>query len=161
VEHSGIGQLVTALEEHFGSRAEVLKARSGLATLRSGARRLAVDDPVTAGRMESRAEEIESASTELGELRLWQLVTSGQAELSDEEVEEVRLLVAGLEPWDRLGIDPGCAGPDLVRAAGAAVERWRAKAGHPLTNRSTQEVSELVARSLEHIHTQLREASVT
>ena len=96
------------------------------------------------------------ASTELAELRLWQLIVTRQVDLSDDEVEELRRLVSGADPAERLGVDSTAPGAELEARALAGVERWRSRAGHPLSDRITQEVGELVARSYEHLHAQLK-----
>ena len=45
------------------------------------------------------------------------------------------------------------ASPDEVRAAAlAGVERWRGRAGNPLSDRRTIEAAEIVSRAYEEIH---------
>ena len=155
VEESGLPALLRSLADRFGPRAEVLKSRSALAEMLAVAAGLSRDDAAVAGRISARVEAIEAASTELSELRLWQLVSTGEVELTDDEVEEVRNVVSSIEPAVQLGLDPNTPRSELANTALIGVERWRTKASHPLSDRSTQEVGELVARSFESVYARL------
>jgi hypothetical protein len=152
IEESGIEALTSGLEDRFGPRADVLKARSALAKLRQCADRLMQDDEGLARQVSARVEAIEASSTELTELRIWQLAISEQIALSDEEFLEVRRLTSGSGPAERLGVGVSAPPAELSAAALAGADRWRTRSGHPLSDRITQEASELIARSYEHLY---------
>jgi hypothetical protein len=155
LEESGLPALISDLEGRFEPRADVLKCRSALTELRASAGNLAGDDGALAADLLARAEQIEASSTELSELRLWQLITSPTIELADDEVGEIRALVSRTEPAERLGGDAGASDGELAAAALTATERWRTRAGHPLTDRATREVAELASRSYESLYASL------
>ncbi len=152
IEESGIEALISGLEDRFGPRADVLKARSALAKLRECGDRLMQHDAGLARQLAARAEAIEAGSTELTELRIWQLAISEQIALSDEEFLEVRRLTSGTSPAERLGVDPAAPSAELSAVALAGADRWRIRSGHPLSDRITHEASGLIARSYEHLY---------
>jgi 50S ribosome-binding GTPase len=152
VRTSGLSELRQLIGRHFLPRAQVLRARSTLTGLRKVARDLAASDPVAARELESRIERISASAHEFAELRLAHLVLSGAVRLPDDATAEVERMVAVGGPATRVGLD-GDASPEAIRAAAVqGIERWRAQAEDPLTDRLLADVCEVMARSYEGIY---------
>lgn len=147
---SGLDELLRLLSEQFGSRAEVLKARTAL----TGLELLLRSAPRPGS--EVLEEALEKVTAEAHEFREIDVLVGPElrsGELAPEIVAEAeRLLGArGDAAAMRLGL-PADAAPHQVRdEATASLARWRAKAEHPLTTRSTRDVSRAVARCCERI----------
>ena len=155
LEHSGIRALQRVLEpRRTAARASLLKARSALVALR------AIAVVLRPGRRDAEPVEVveaidrlEASSGALALLRLQHLVLAGHLELE-------RVGARGGRPAVRPGRcrAPGRPGrrrrrPTTVRAAAlAGVERWRARAGNPLSDRRLIEAAEIVSRAYEEIY---------
>jgi hypothetical protein len=152
VAESGIEQLAAVLDEHFAGRARALKARSVLVALKDVARRLEGDEPAASRDLLIAAEEFESTTHDLAELRLWHLAISGAVELDPDDVAEIRRVTAVGDPAERLGLAPD-ASPSLLReTARRRIEYWRGRGTHPLTDRELEEVCQILARSYEGLY---------
>ncbi|HET7169716.1 MAG TPA: dynamin family protein [Candidatus Limnocylindrales bacterium] len=152
IDASGIRELQRLLADRYGARADVLKARSALAALRAAVERLERDRVAGAAELVRAIDRLEAESGDLALLRLQHLVQSGRIELpADEESEVARLSVSG-SPAERLGLPLDADAADVRDAAIAAIERWRAVAGNPLSDRPLVEASEIVSRAYEQIH---------
>ena len=147
---SGLDELLRVLDEQFGSRAEVLKARTaltGLEMLLRSAPRPGAD------LLEESLEKVRAEAHEFREVDVLVGPELRSGELGPEVVAEAeRLLGArGDAAAMRLGL-PADAAPDQVRdEATAALARWRAKAEHPLATRPARDISRAVARCCERI----------
>jgi predicted GTPase len=152
LEHSGIRELQRMLAEHYGERAQVLKARSALTALRAIGKELdrraipAGSDVVLA------VDRLEASSQDLAMLRLLHLVMTGLVELGGAEREEIDRLCGIGGPNARVGLATE-AGPTEVRTVALeGIERWRMRAGNPFSDRRTIEAAEIVSRAYEEIY---------
>ena len=157
LEHSGIrGQrFQRVLAEQYTARAQALKARSALAALRVVGEELDRRGTAGAADLVQAVDRLEASSQALAMLRLLHLVLSGQIALRDEERAEIeRLSASGTAAADRLGLPNGAAPDEVRNAAIAGIERWRSRAGNPMSDRQTIEAAEIVSRAYEEIHAQ-------
>lgn len=152
---SGVPALADLLRTRFLPRAQVLQARNVLAGLRSVARRLRDDEPDLGRHLEGELERIEATSLDFAELRLLQLVLGGATQLSDEEIDDLARVANHDDPAGRLGARPDDP-TTAVRAATAAVDRWRTRAGSPVIDSPTREACDLGARLCESIAASMR-----
>jgi predicted GTPase len=154
LEHSGIRELQRVLTDAYAARASLLKARSALVALRAIGVALGRDG---AGGPEASAvigaiDRLEASSGALALLRLQHLVLAGHLDLSDDDRAEIDRLCRQADGAARAGL-PADATPDAVRAAAlAGVDRWRARAGNPLSDRRLIEAAEIVSRAYEEIY---------
>jgi hypothetical protein len=79
-------------------------------------------------------------------------VLAGHLILSGDERAEVDRLAGSQDARVRAGVDPTASAGDLRSAALAGVERWRERAGNPLSDRRTIEAAEIISRTYEEIH---------
>ena len=152
LEHSGIRDLQRVLEESYAARASVLKARSALVALRAIGLALDRAGVADGNRLIESIDRLETSSGELALLRLQHLVLAGHLILSDDERAEVDRLAGSQDARVRAGVDPTASAGDLRSAALAGVERWRERAGNPLSDRRTIEAAEIISRTYEEIH---------
>jgi GTPase SAR1 family protein len=131
---SGLDELRRFVRDHFQPRAQVLKARSALASLRTVARRLAGTEAPTADWLEREVERLEAATQEFALLRLGHLVATGLVRFAPDEVTEVERVVDG-------GAIEG--------APIEGIERWRTRGSDPLADPATAEAAETMARVYE------------
>ena len=149
---SGIAGLERILDERFAARSDALKARSALAALRAIADELARRSVPGAGRLAADIEQVEAGSEELALLRLLHLVLAGTIEVSPDEGAEIDRLTGSGSPGERVGLAAD-ASPAATRAAAlAGIDRWRARAASPLSDRRTVEAAEIVIRAYERVH---------
>jgi len=79
----------------------------------------------------------------------------GQVALKAEERAEIeRLSASGTAAAERLGLASGAPREEVQAAAIAGIERWRSRAGNPMSDRQTIEAAEIVSRAYEEIHAQ-------
>lgn len=161
LERSGIRELQRILAERYAGRAQALKARSALATLRVIGEELDRRGVAGAPEVVIGVDRLEASSQELALLRLLHLVLTGVVELSQDERAEVDRMCGSMSPTERAGLAAG-ADPAAVRTAAlGGIERWRSRASSPLSDRRTIEASEIVARAYEEIHaTTVRDAAL-
>jgi hypothetical protein len=153
VRRSGVDALRTALATQFADRADLLKARSGLAVLTSVLRTRpgpAVDDLAAA------VERIVAGTHAFAEARLLNELRSGNVAFPDDASADAERLLGGEGDTAaaRLGLaeDTEAGAPDtttLRAAATAALARWQRRAEHPLAARRTIEAASVVVRSCE------------
>ncbi len=152
VAASGLPALQELLHQHFEQRAQLLKARSALRSLRALAHELARYDHHRAAQLAASVEQLEATSHEFAELRLIHLLAAGIVTFDEDRSDEIARVVGSGAAWQRAGLGPD-ATPDHVRqAALAAVERWRAAAANPLADPATREACDIVARSYEGLY---------
>jgi dynamin family protein len=155
LEHSGIRELQRVLSEQYTARAQALKARSALAALRVIGEELDRRGTAGAADLVQSVDRLEASSQALAMLRLLHLVLSGQIALrADERAEIERLSASGTAAAERLGLATGAPRDEVQAAAIAGIERWRSRAGNPMSDRQTIEAAEIVSRAYEEIHAQ-------
>jgi predicted GTPase len=155
LEHSGIRALQRVLTDAYAARASVLKARSALVALRAIGVALGRDGAggPDASAVITAIDRLEASSGALAMLRLQHLVLAGHLDLDDDERAEIDRLCSPGDGATRAGL-PAEAQPEDVRAAAlAGVERWRSRAGSPLSDRRLIEAAEIVSRAYEEIYT--------
>jgi len=152
LEHSGIRALQRVLAEAYGARAAALKARSALVALRAIGVALARDGVTGSSEVIEAVDRLEASSGALALLRLQHLVLAGHVALADADRDEIDRLCGAGDGAVRVGLAPD-ATADAVRAAAlAGVDRWRARAGNPLSDRREIEAAEIVSRAYEAIY---------
>jgi predicted GTPase len=152
LKHSGIRALQRVLAEAYGDRAALLKARSALVALRAIGAVLGRDGAKGSVEIAEAIDRLEASSGALALLRLQHLVLAGYLELDERERDEIARLCGAGADSERVGLAAD-ASADTVRAAAlAGVERWRSRAGNPLSDRRTIEAAEIVSRAYEEIH---------
>jgi hypothetical protein len=154
LELSGIRALQRILAEAYAARASILKARSALVALRGIGVALGRDGTAGSGAAElvEAIDRLEASSGALAMLRLQHLVLAGHLELTASEREEFERLWSGDSAAVRAGLALGAASEEVRAAALDGVERWRARAGSPLSDRRTIEAAEIVSRAYEEIY---------
>jgi GTPase SAR1 family protein len=156
---SGLDELRGVIRDLFLPRAQVLKARSTLAGLRSVARELARLDEASGRRLASEVEKVESSTPEFAQLRLAHLVRSGAVPFSPEQQFELELVTAPTTSVAaRLGLEATADRPQLEHAALDAVERWRTEGASPLNDPAVTEACEAMARSYEALYLEVAPA---
>ncbi|MFD3462538.1 dynamin family protein [Nocardia fluminea] len=151
---SGIEELRSVLEVQFGQRAEELKAHSALSTLD---RILAAFPGAEADRLRPRVRARLADVHGFTELRLLGRLRTDELPLPPPVLADLYRMLggAGVAAHLRLGL-PAEADLDALRAtAFAAVRTWRARAAHPLADRSTATACRAAARSAEGILAEL------
>jgi GTP-binding protein EngB required for normal cell division len=156
LERSGIRALQRVLTEAFGDRAALLKARSALVALRAIAATLGRTGAAGSAEVATAIDRLEASSGALALLRLQHLVLAGQLELAEAERVEVERLWGGGDGTARVGLEVDASAQDVKAAALAGVERWRNRAGNPLSDRRMIEAAEIVSRAYEEIYTGAR-----
>jgi hypothetical protein len=158
VQHSGLNDLRTFIEVHFGPRAGTLKLRGVLVGLERLLRDAPRDgsDSILAG-----IERIQLASHGLRELALLsQARVAGLPLSADDAAVAVRIVGgSGIAPAARLGLPEDAPRAVARERVVADLDRWRAKAYSPLTERAAADVCRVVIRSLEEVASGVLEAT--
>ncbi len=154
LEQSGIRELQRVLAEQYTARAQALKARSALAALRAIGLELDRQGVHDAADLVQAIDRLEASSQALALLRLLHLVLSGRVALAADERAEIDRLCGSGSPAERAGLADGAPAAEVRQAAVAGIERWRSRAGNPLSDRQTIEAAEIVSRAYEEIHAQ-------
>jgi 50S ribosome-binding GTPase len=152
LERSGIRALQRVLTEAFGDRAALLKARSALVALRAIAGTLGRAGVPGSTDVATAIDRLEASSGALALLRLQHLVLAGHLELAESERAEVERLWRGGNGTARVGLEADASAQDVKAAALAGVERWRGRAGNPLSDRRMIEAAEIVSRAYEEVY---------
>jgi dynamin family protein len=152
LEHSGIRPLQRVLTERYAARAQVLKARSALVALRAIGVSLDRDAVARGSEIVEAVDRLEASSGELALLRLQHLVLAGLLALAEDERVEIDRLTGGGDSATRVGLAPAADADEVRAAAVAGIERWRARAGNPLSDRRTIEAAEIVSRAYEAVY---------
>jgi len=152
-ERSGLDRLRAVLLRQFSERARVLQARSALVGLLAVIRS---NDSAEADDLRADAEQVTAAAHEFEEVRLLDALRTSGLELADAQAEELDRLLGGSghDPASRLGLPPETSDEQIVQAARAALDRWRAIAEHPLLGRAAQNAARGASRTLEGLASQ-------
>ncbi|MFE3000523.1 dynamin family protein [Nocardia sp. NPDC059246] len=157
---SGLDELRTVLDVQFAQRADELKAHSALTAL---ARILIANPGSAADALLPRVRTLLADVHGFAELRLLAHLRSDELPLPPEDLAELNRLIGGtgVAPTLRLGLS---AHTDLATqrdAALAAVQKWRARARHPLADQFTANACLTAARSAEGLLDILHEPPTT
>lgn len=148
---SGIRELRATLSTQFGSRRDVLKARSALLALDAALHEPGADaDP----ELVRELERVRSGAHEFAEVRLLNALHSGTVALrSDADLADAQRLLGaeGSTPRRRLGLPDGAGEAEIVQAATEAAARWRRVAEHPLSSREVNDAAQVLVRSCERL----------
>lgn len=146
---SGIDDLRQLLDTVFRSRRSVLKARAGLITLRS----ILARNPTGAEQLERELERIMANAHEISELRLLNVIRSGQVEFEPELAGQLERIVgsSGGDARRRLGLPTEVTDEETRSAAVATLGGWRAKLEHPLTTREQSDALQIAVGSVERL----------
>jgi len=160
VRRSGIEALRETLVTQFAARADLLKARTGLAVLSAVLRTHPLDG---SEQMLAEIEQIMASTHAFAEARLLNALRAGNVVLDDAGAQEAERLLGGHgdAPAVRLGLatDEDATQPDLMALEAAAMDalsRWRRRAEHPMASRSSIETALLVVRSCEGVLASMR-----
>lgn len=147
---SGLDPLIDMLGRQFQARAEALKARTALvgvaALLRTSPRE-------GTGHLAAALERLQVNAHEFRELRLLATLRTTGVSLDPELANEAEGLIGG---WGaashvRLGLEADAGPEQLADRARRYLERWRAVAENPLTDRSALDACRVVIRSCEGV----------
>lgn len=157
---SGLDELRTVLDVQFAQRAEELKAHSALTGL---ARILTAHPGPTADALLPRIHTLLANVHGFAELRLLGHLRTDELPLPPADLAELHHLIggAGVATHLRLGL-PSHTDLSTQRAAALeAVHKWRARARHPLADRSMANACLVAARSAEGLLDVLHEPPTT
>jgi hypothetical protein len=155
---SGLDAVNRLVADHFLPRADILKARTALAALRTNAVELEGMHPANGRQLAAEVERCEASSPDFAELRLSHLVLSGLVAFDADQRLELGVLTepaAGVER--RLGGDRNSDQGTLRANALAGVERWRTRGAAPMADAAMREACETMAHSYESLFVQLHE----
>jgi hypothetical protein len=152
VDTSGLDALRSVLDGHFTARAQMLKARSALSSLRTSVRELAELDPPGTRRLMLDIERFEASTHAFAELRLVHMVLSGILKVSPDHQAEITRLTGDGPAASRVGCPPDASADDIRIAALNGIERWRTLAGSPLIDRESADAFNIAVRSYEGIY---------
>ncbi len=160
VQRSGLDELRTVLDVQFAQRAEELKAHSALTAL---ARILLANPGTAADALLPRVRTLLADVHGFAELRLLGHLRAEELPLPAADLAELHRLVggSGVASHLRLGLS---AHTDLAtqrEEALAAVNKWRARARHPLADQFTANACLTAARSAEGLLDVLHEPPTT
>jgi hypothetical protein len=142
---SGLPGLRATVAERFGRRAELLRARNGLAVARRAAAALGDGELSVAG------EQVEAGTHELAEARVLEDLRRGVLGLDAAATGDAARLLgdAGTDVASRSGAGVG-AGADAVRAALVDQHaRWQERLAHPLASHATAAAAAVLVRTCE------------
>jgi hypothetical protein len=152
VDTSGLNALREVLDGHFAARAQMLKARSALSSLRSSVRSLAEHDPSGARRLSQEIERFEASTHAFAELRLVHMTLVGALPINQEAQDDIRRLTGGGSAATRTGCPSGASVDEIRAAALAGIDRWRMLASNPMLDRDTVDAFNIAVRSYEGIY---------
>ncbi|MEU0542859.1 dynamin family protein [Nocardia sp. NPDC005978] len=157
---SGLDELRTVLDVQFAQRAEELKAHSALTGL---ARILAAHPGVTADALLPRVRTLLADVHGFAELRLLGHLRTGELPLPPADLTELHRLIGGAGVATHLRLDlPAHADLPTQRASAlAAVQKWRARARHPLADQFLSNACLTAVRSAEGLLDVLHEPPTT
>jgi hypothetical protein len=147
---SGLDPLLAMLSRQFQARAEALKARTALVGVET---LLRASPREGTGPLAAALERLQVNAHEFRELRLLATLRTTGTSLAPELANEAEGLIGG---WGaaahvRLGLDPDSGPEQLAAGARRFLDRWRAVAENPLTDRSALDACRVVIRSCEGI----------
>lgn len=158
VRRSGLGEVSRILTTQFAARADALKGRSALLTLRHElTRRQSGGDPAVADLL-ARVEVCLRSHHDVEELTLiTTLHTAPPADLTAAQAEEAEIILggAGTSAAERLRHSADTARSTLLDDAVEGVQRWRLVQSDPASGEATRNLCRVVIRSLEGVLAEL------
>ena len=151
---SGLDELMALVSRQFQARADLLKARTALAAVE----RLVQERPrEDTDDLLASIERLQSNTHDFLELRLLATLRTEPITLTADLVAEGERLLGGqgVAVHDRLGLTEDAADSDVRSRAVFHLDRWRALAESPLSDRAVTEVCRTIARSCEGVVAQL------
>ncbi|MGA7049709.1 MAG: isoniazid-induced dynamin-like GTPase IniC [Mycobacterium sp.] len=149
LERSGLVALRAVIDQQFAQRSDMLKAHTALVSLR----RFVEAFPIVATPyIVADIEPLLADTHSFEELRLLSQLHSRPTTLNADEIASLRRIIggSGTNPASRLGLNPEDLHPNEgPRAAFAAAQRWRRRAGHPLNDPFTTRACRAAVRSAE------------
>ncbi len=147
-DRSGLGPLRDALLGRFAGRAGALKARSALLAVDTVLRRHPVP---AAAPLAHELEMLTAGAHEFAEIRLLDMLRTGDLMLTDTERAEAERLLGGegVHPHTRLGQPVGSLPEDGLHRARAALTQWQRRAEHPASTRPVREAARVLVRTCE------------
>ncbi|MFF1252860.1 dynamin family protein [Pseudarthrobacter sp. NPDC058329] len=147
---SGLDPLMEMLGRQFQARAGALKARTALVGVETLLRTTPREGT---GHLAAALERLQVNAHEFRELRLLAVLRTTGVPLDPELANEAEGLIGG---WGasshvRLGLDADAGAEQLGTEARRYLERWRAVAENPLTDRSALDACRVVIRSCEGV----------
>lgn len=154
VQHSGLNELTTFIDDQFRSRVDALKVRGVL----SGIERVLRDAPREGDQaIAAGIERINATAHTMRELSLLSRARQGGLPLPEAASLEAQRIIGGDGAADRarVGLGEEATNDDLRARVDELVAKWRTLAQSPLTERAGAEVCRVVIRSLEEIASHL------
>ncbi|WP_461187694.1 dynamin family protein [Arthrobacter sp. Z4-13] len=147
---SGLDPLIDMLGRQFQARGEALKARTALVGVETLLRTSPRDGT---GSLAAALERLQVNAHEFRELRLLATLRTTGVSLDPELANEAEGLIGGwgAASYIRLGLEADAGPEQLAAEARRCVERWRAVAENPLTDRSALDACRVVIRSCEGV----------
>lgn len=142
-KRSGVEAVRHELVTRFAGRADILKARSALASLETIAARPGGDE------LRAELERLTAAAHELAEIRVLDDHRGGVLGFGSAEGEMVERLLAGTSVCERLGIDPGAPVAEVRGDLLTTIDRFRRRAENPLSSPALAAAAHVVVRSCE------------
>jgi Dynamin family len=146
VTWSGLDELRTVIDQHFGPRARTLQARTALVSLRVLAKDLSTINPQLGAQLSRGCEQIEATAIDFGRLRAAHLLRTATIRLNPVERSELERLLMAPTLGEGLGLSAAPEQSELRRVALESVSRWRTRAGDPMANPQLVEVCDIAAR---------------
>ncbi len=151
LERSGLVTLRQVIDQQFAQRSDMLKAHTALVSLR---RFVEVFPILATPHIIADIDPLLADTHAFEELRLLSQLSSRTTTLNEEEIASLRRIIggSGTDPVSRLGLNPEQPHADPnegPRAAFAAAQRWRRRAGHPLNDPFTTRACRAAVRSAE------------
>jgi Dynamin family len=143
---SGLDDLRTVIDQHFGPRARTLQARTALVSLRTLAKDLVPVNPQLGAGLSRGCEQIEATAIDFGRLRAAHLLRTATIRVNPVDRSDLERLLMAPTLGEGLGLN---ATPDEGQLRSAALEsvlRWRRRAGDPMANPQLVEVCDIAAR---------------
>ncbi|GAB0102479.1 dynamin-like GTPase family protein [Nocardia sp. JMUB6875] len=159
-ERSGLEELRTVLDVQFAQRADELKAHSALTAL---ARILTANPGSAADALLPRVRTLLADVHGFAELRLLAHLRTDELPLPADDLAELHRLIGGtgVAPTLRLGLSAHTDIATQREVALAAVQKWRARARHPLADQFFANACLTAARSAEGLLDILHEPPTT
>jgi hypothetical protein len=149
---SGLPGLEQLVRDRFGGRARHLVSRSVLNGLHAVLEDAAGYAPSVAASLQRDLEELEASTHEFAELRMLDLVLSGDAGFSEDERREAERVTMPGSTSDRVGLSRSATSDEIRSAAIAGAARWRDRSANVIGGRPGALCSETLARSYEGIY---------
>lgn len=165
IQQSGIANLRTLIQSHFGHRAFLIKLSNGLQRLKVACfqqqQRLSGGDRQIVTEIAGRFEALESQAHAFQELRVLRSYYEGKLELSPEEVKQLLDVTGehGTHCGQRLGLKEESTLVDMMKVAQTQMQAWQFRASDPFgASPQMLEAARVMTRSYERIIYHLKEA---